>query len=139
MTSQNYTPIDHLINKKPTESIGLPKEAEPVLQPAEEKQIQEAVEHEPPDEVKPFVEPKAESIKLPPDLKRIGLQAVSQTQFPTYQNVKLPISDDKVMQGLHAPVSSSLRWLATLAVYMLRLAHLQLKVVSGKAIRIIKR
>jgi len=139
MSAINYTPINHLIEKYKSEYIGLPKEAEPMLQSSEETQMQEVMEHEPAEEVKPFIHPKAETIKLPPDLKMLGLQPVSNTQFQSYQNVKLPISDDKVIQGLKAPVSSSLRWLATLAVYILRLGHLQLKTVGGKVIRVIKR
>jgi len=139
MSAINYTPIDDLIEKYKSEYIGLPKESEPMLQSAEEYHLQEAVEHEPNEEVKPFVQPKAETIELPPDLKILGLQPVSNSQFQSYQNIKLPISDDKIIQGLHAPISSSLRWLATLAVYMLRLGHLQLRIVGGKVIRIVKR
>lgn len=139
MTAINYTPIDDLIDKYKSEFIGLPKEAEPILKSTEQTQIQEVIEHEPAEEVKPFVQPKAETIKLPPDLKMLGLQPVSSSQFQSYQNIKLPISDDKVIQGLHSPISSSLRWLATLAVYILRLGHLQLRVVGGRVIRVIKR
>jgi len=139
MSTINYTPIDDLINKYKSESVGLPKEVEPVLKSSEQTQLQEVVEHEPAEEVKPFVQLKAETIKLPPDLKMLGLQPVSNTQFQSYQNIKLPISDDKIIQGLHAPVSSSLRWLATLAIYILRLGHLQLRVVGGRVIRVIKR
>lgn len=139
MSATNYTPIDDLLKKHKSEFIGLPKEAEPISRAAEEPQMQEVVEHEPSEEVKPFIQPKAETIQLPPDLKMLGLQPVSNSQFPSYQNVKLPISDDKIIKGLHAPVSSSLRWLATLAVYILRLGHLQLRVVGGKVIRVVKR
>lgn len=139
MSTINFTPIDDLIKKYKSEFVGLPKEAEPIPRSAEEPQLQEIIEHEPSEEVKPFVQPKAETIKLPPDLKMLGLQPVTNTQFPSYQNIKLPISDDKVIKGLHAPVSSSLRWLATLAVYILRLGHLQLRVVGGRVIRVVKR
>jgi hypothetical protein len=139
MSTINYTPIDNLINTYQAESTGALKEAEPILKSSETTQLQEAIEHEPIKEVKSFVHPKAETIKLPPDLKMLGLQPVSNTQFQSYQNIKLPISDDKIIQGLHAPVSSSLRWLATLAVYILRLGHLRLKIVGGKVIRIFKR
>ena len=139
MSAVNYTPIDDLINKYRSELVGLPKEAEPISRSSEETQMQEVVEHEPSEEVRPFINPKAESIKLPPDLKLLGLQPVSNTQFQNYQNVKLPISDDKIIKGLNAPISSSLRWLATLAVYILRLGHLQLRVVGGRVIRVIKR
>ncbi len=134
--SQNFTPIDDLIKKhlEKKEASSHPKEAEPVTKKSEPLTLQEAVEHEPQEEVENFVHPRAETIELPPDLKKIGVQSTSINQFPTYQNVKLPISDDKVITGLHAPITSSLRWLATLAVYILKLAHLKLRIVHGKVV-----
>ena len=50
-----------------------------------------------------------------------------------------PLSDEKIVTGLHAPVTSSLRWLATLAEYLLKMMHVQLKVVSGRVIRVFRR
>lgn len=141
--AKNYTPFDPdsigVKKDQQVDFISKPKEAEPAAATPEKYEIKEVVEHEPSEEVKPFVQPKPETIKLPPDLKKIGLQPVTTTQFPTYQNVKLPISDDKVVSGLHAPITSALRWLATLAIYILRQAHLTLKVVGGRVIRVIKR
>jgi tRNA threonylcarbamoyladenosine modification (KEOPS) complex Pcc1 subunit len=129
MSAKNYTPLDN--------PVSLPKEAEPVLQ--KEIEYQEAVEHEPSPEVTPYVQKRAETIKLPPDLKKMGVQASSTSQTTSYQNVKIPISDDKVIIGMKAPINSSLRWLATLALYLLHQAHLSLKVVHGHAVRIFKK
>ncbi len=138
MSSQNFTPIDDLIKKMQPQSVGMPKEVEPIPGPSESLQLQEAVEHEPSDEVKPYVQPRAESIKLPSDLTMIGLQPVSSTQFSSYKNIKLPISDEKIIKGLHEPITSSYRWLAEFAVFILTQAHLALRVVHGKIIRVIK-
>lgn len=138
--SNNYTPLkrDFFREKKQTHFIGfINKEKEPPLREA--ITIEEKVELEPIKEVAPYVEVKKETIKLPPDLKRIGVQAISTPQFSQLQSVKLPISDDKIITGLHAPVTSSLRWLATLALYLLQMAHLQLKVVHGKIVRVFRR
>lgn len=130
MTTKNYTPIDDLLG------AGLPKEAEPI---AAEFEIKEPVEHSPEEEVRPFVSPRAETIELPPDLKKLGLQAVSHSQFPSYKNIKLPLSDEKIVVGQKAPITSSIRWLAAFALYILAQAHLGLKVVHGRVIRVLKR
>ncbi len=129
---KNYTPIDGLIAKH--RGVSKIKEGEPG---GADFNIQEVVEHEPNKDVKGFVEPRPETIKLPNDLKMMGLEEVNTTKFPTYQNIKLPIADEKIVAGLHAPITSSLRWLATFALYLLRLAHLKLKTVHGKVVRVI--
>ncbi len=142
MTS-NFTPIEDLIKKyqqdKQAGQISKPKESEPVLNKTEDVEIKEVAEHKIEEEVRPYIKQTHETIELPPDLKKVGLQPASTSiNFQAYQNVKLPISDDKIMPGLHAPITSSLRWLATLAIYILRKAHLAIRVVGGKAVRVIK-
>ncbi len=129
MTTKNFTPL-----KKP---VSLPKEVEPA--PQKEIEYQETVEQEPSPEVQPYVKKWAETIRLPPDLKKLGVQANSLSQTTGYQNVKIPLADDKVVSGLHAPITSSLRWLATLALYILKQAHLSLKVVKGHTVRVFKK
>lgn len=137
---KNFTSIDHLIKRYHAPISSGPKEGEPIpTRPPETYHLQEIVEHEPPEEVKEHVDVRQETVKLSEDLKKMGLQAVDQTQFPSYQNVKLPMSDEKVYNGLHAPVYTSLRWLSTFALYILQMSHLTLKRVHGKVIRIIKR
>jgi hypothetical protein len=136
--ASNFTDVSEMVknNKKnhPV-SVSYSKESEPG---ADFSQIKEVVEHEPAPEVEKFVTPRAETIELPPDLQKLGLQPATTTQFPTLQNVKLPLPDEKIVVGMHAPVTSSLRWLATFAVYLLARAHLSLKVVGGKVVRVIK-
>ncbi len=139
MTTKNFTPINHLLKKSAPQPTSLLKEAEPVSRQPEVLEIKEVVEHRVEKEVRPFVHTRSETIKLPPDLKKLGLQPSTTTSFPTYQNIKLPISDEKIIVGLHAPVSSSLRWLATLAVYLLKMAHLQLKIIHGHVVRVIRK
>lgn len=144
--SQNFSQIDDLVKKLKNPKVvpenvtsrGTAKEAEPIPTTKEKYEIKEAVEHQVEEEVKPFIQPRAESIDLPPDLKKLGLQPTTTTQFPSYQNIKLPISDDKIISGLQQPISSSIRWLATLALYLLKQAHLILKVVHGRVVRVIK-
>lgn len=141
MGTNSYTPIDDLMKKKNIVSGGssISKEfPSSSTKNKEYSEIQEMVEHEPDKEVEEFIKPRAETIELPPDLKKLGVQATTSSQFSTYQNIKLPISDDKIITGLHAPITSSLRWLATFAQYVLACAHIVLKKVHGKVVRVIK-
>lgn len=134
MSKKNYTSIDDLLEKN--KNISLPKEAEPIA--SEKFEIEEPVEDNVEDEVRPFVSSRAETIELPPDLKALGLEAVTHSKFPSYKNIKLPLSDEKIIVGQKAPITSSIRWLATFAIYILAQAHLGLKVVHGRVIRVLK-
>ncbi len=138
MTQKNYTPIDDLIKKYQQSSlVSQPnKETEPI--PKKEIEFKEVKEKEIEEEVKPHIIKREETIKLPPDIQKLGLKPIPTTDFPQYQNIKLPLSDDKIVVGLHAPISSSLRWLATLALYLLQKTHLSLKVIHGRVIRVLR-
>ncbi len=138
MAGKNFSPINDLIKKHQPISVSPHKEAEPIPK-AGEAAIQEVVEHRPEEEVRPFIKARAETIKLPPDLTKMGVQATVTTKFPSFEDVHLPLTDDKVLVGLQAPVTSSLRWLATLAWYILQKAHLTLKKVHGHVVRVIKK
>ena len=141
MADINFTKIDDVLKKNNLSvTSSLSKESEPGFGSNESvDEIQEVVEHEPDAETKSFISPQSDTIKLPPDLIKLGVKSSNNNNnFPTYQNVKLPISDDKVIIGLHSPISSSLRWLATFATYLLARAHLGLKVVKGHVVRVLK-
>jgi len=139
MIQKNYTPIDDLIKKwQQKAAVSLPsKEAEPI--PKKEIEFKEVKEKEVEEEVRPHIVKREETIKLPPDIEKLGLKPIPTTQFPQYQSIKLPITDEKIITGLSAPVSSSLRWLATLALYLLQQAHLSLKVIHGRVVRVLKK
>lgn len=137
MTTQNHTPLDK--NKHNVDALSKPKESEPVAK-TEAVVIQETVEHEKiEEEVKPHIQIRPETIKLPPDLRKIGLRAAKESKFNDYKNIVIPISDDKVIKGLHEPITSSLRWLATFALYLLKKAHLTLKIIHGRVVRVVSR
>ena len=139
MIQKNYTPIDDLIKKwQQKTAVSLPsKEAEPI--PKKEIEFKEVKEKEVEEEVRPHIVKREETIKLPPDIEKLGLKPIPTTQFPQYQSIKLPITDEKIITGLSAPISSSLRWLATLALYLLQQAHLSLKVIHGRVVRVLKK
>lgn len=142
MNTPNHTAIDNVVAKhkeQKNEVSSFAKESEPIFRKTEQTHMQEVVEHESKDtEVKEFITPKAETIQLPPDLKKLGLESVNKTQFPSYQNIKLPISDEEVIKDLREPPTSTKRWLGELAKYILSKAHLALKEIGGKVVRIIK-
>lgn len=80
---------------------------------------------------------KPEQIEVPPDLTQLG---VKQTGFSTpvsYQpTLKLPIADDEIVEGRHANIFSSLRWLSEWCTLVLKRFHLTLKVIRGKVTRV---
>jgi hypothetical protein len=148
MSNTNHTPIHHIIAKhqgvsddppaKTSFHIPHSKESEPRPQATPEPwTLHEVVEHE---EIGEELQDHVEMVKspeIPPDIEAAGVQTVADpVMFPAQKPLKLPISDDKIVSGLHAPVTSSWRWLATLMVLMLRQAHLSLKKVHGKIVRV---
>jgi len=52
--------------------------------------------------------------------------------------IKLPISDDRIMEDLKAPPTEAKRWFATILLYILERAHLTLKKVGAKTVRMFK-
>ncbi len=81
-----------------------------------------------------------QSIELPPDVKKLGVtQSGSSTPVATATTVTavvLPISDQQVVAGLHAQILSSLRWLAVWCLKKLQKAHIILKIIHGKIVRV---
>ncbi|OGK23925.1 hypothetical protein A2954_02350 [Candidatus Roizmanbacteria bacterium RIFCSPLOWO2_01_FULL_37_12] len=143
MSPKNYTPIDDLVKNHKRDltiktAISKPKEAEPFTMKKEKYEIKEVVEHKLEEEVEPYVQVRAETIELPEEFKKMGIHAATETEFPSFQNIKLPLSDEKIIAGLHQPITSSFRWFATLLEYVLKQAHLILKIINGKVVRVIK-
>ncbi|OGK19906.1 hypothetical protein A3C23_04360 [Candidatus Roizmanbacteria bacterium RIFCSPHIGHO2_02_FULL_37_13b] len=146
MTDKNYSSIVNLLPNDPVKTgSSLTKEGEPGFKTQEQIDVSnaeissyhEVVEHQPEKELKPFIKTRSETIDLPPDLKQIGVTSVASSKFPNYKQVKLPISDEKVYRGLHSPITSSLRWLAELCFFILKQAHLKIKNIHGKVVRVI--
>ena len=139
---KNYTPIEDLIKKRQHSQVSFQsagKEVEPAVfeRPFE---IKEVVEKSVEKEVEPYITPRQEEVKLDESLKKAGLQPVSGSiKFPDYRTLKFPISDEKVLEGLHAPINSSLRWLSEFIVYVLKKFHIRLKKVHGKVVRVLVR
>jgi len=142
MSAQNHTPIDDLVKKHNEMKYGTGSGAKEADLPGQSIEIQEVevpVEEQTEEKVEQYVTPKSNSIKLPPDLKKIGVQTDESEQFKEALNrIKLPISDEKIMQDLQAPPSEAKRWFATILLYILERAHLTLKRVGTHVVRIFK-
>lgn len=142
----NYTSIDDLVKSmtQPSAQGALSgKEVEPVIKKREavgiavdDAAVHEVVEHEVEPRLKPYIKPRKEIPTVSPDIAKLGVASTASTSFPSYKSVNLPLSDDRVFQGLHAPVTTSLRWLAELCLYLLKQAHLTLKNIHGKVVRV---
>ncbi len=141
MAVQNYSPIDNLIAKfKKNYYTPLPsKEMGPAARSEEHKDFRISVEHKELDEeVKPYIQVHEEVAEVPPVLQQMGVQATPTAHVQTQQEVKTLISDEEIVKGLHQPTTSSFRWLAELALYLLKRAHITLKTVHGKLTRVVK-
>lgn len=143
MPSQNYTPIDDLVKKHNEMKYAggsMAKELDIPIQTNEMHEFGEDAEQETVSEdVEEYITPKPESIHLPPDLKKLGMTSTEDSQFKAaLSRIKLPISDDKIMEDLQAPPSEAKRWYATILLYILERAHMTLKKVGTKVVRMFK-
>lgn len=122
-------------------SPGISREHETPRVAAIEAVSEISQEVELPEEVeKAGVEVIKDTIELPPDIKKLGVtpmgSSVSVPAAVALPQVVLPISDQTVIAGLHAQILSSLRWLAVWCVRRLKKAHIKLKEIHGKIIRV---
>lgn len=137
MSLPNYTPINNHIKKQPFSKISPSPEVEPAIR--RNVNFKENIECFPKKKAEAFIKKNKETITLSSELKKIGLQAYSTEQLSDYKDIALPISDDKILIGLRSSPIHSLRWLATLAMYTLKQAHLGLKIVHGHVVRVFKK
>ncbi|MCA9371825.1 hypothetical protein KC726_02910 [Candidatus Woesebacteria bacterium] len=152
MTTKNFTPINvedvilgkghaknlatHSFGGKETEPRSIKHEGAEITPDIEFVDTEPKIEDK---EVAEYVEIKKDTIELHPHLKKAGLQTVDASSLDTKHKIALPISDDKVVTGLHKPITSSYRWLAELCLFLLHQAHLTLKTIHGKVVRILQR
>ena len=145
---QNHTPIDHLIDehkkKADLTSVTITKEGEPIKINTEiksEKPIEdvESSEKKESGELDKYISNEEEDFSLDPELKKAGLQIVDTQSLDPRHHIKLPIPDEKIIEGLDKPVNSSWRWIAEIGKFILRNAHISLKKIHGRVVRVMKR
>jgi len=84
------------------------------------------------------VEKIKDTIELPPDVKKLGVTPGA-SQIPVAipaATVTLPLSDAKILAGSKAPLTSAFKWLSVWCFKRLKVAHLILKSIHGKIIRV---
>jgi hypothetical protein len=81
---------------------------------------------------------KKTTIELPPNLQSIGIQTVPpQTPTPiSDQGPKLPLTDDQIAAGLKQDFFSSWRWFSEWCMRKLKQAHITVKNVQGRFVRV---
>lgn len=140
----NFTSIDFLLNQSaPVSPIstGSVEKIEPVggriIESKPIAEIQEAAKNEQPQQnVQDYVKVHSQVPIIPADVAAAGVAvspAVLSAQEPI---IELPLPDEQIPAALKKPVSSGLRWIAEICVYMLRKAHLKLKTIHGKVTRV---
>lgn len=90
-----------------------------------------------PEVVKAGVKMSADSIVLPKLVQQMGVQAVG-PQAPAAAQaaaISLPLSDEQIAKGLHQSIMTSWRWLAEWCKRQLLQAHLTIKSMQGKTVR----
>lgn len=98
--------------------------------------IHEVVEHTPPHEVAEHIEVRPETVAIPEELKKAGVEPSGTATFTTIDPRHLPLSDSQIIQAEKASTSSSLRWLAAACIKALKKIHQTLKLIHGKVIRV---
>lgn len=155
MADQNHTSIQHLLEegKKPQSTHVMsspegepvpisPKPAETTTSPDEQAEVDVTVEKDPDiedAEVGEYLKTQDTDPEIHPELKKAGLQTIQSDSLDEKHKVELPIPDEEVLAGLHKPITTSWRWLAEIALFMLKQAHLGLKTVHGHVVRVMQR
>lgn len=129
---KNFSSLDHVIGT-------VSKEHEFSAEKKEDIIMTESVGKELPEEVSAFIQSNQEEPRIHPDLQKVGVKkTMSVPRYARQNTITLPLTDDMVERGLHAPITSSLRWLAEWSVFILKKAHIVLKKVHGHIKRIIQ-
>lgn len=79
---------------------------------------------------------KKEEIKVPPPIEKLGVKPTGVAAPPPPPAISLPLTDDQVVTGLTSPIISSLRWLAEFCLRQFKKAHISLKRIHGKIMRV---
>lgn len=76
-------------------------------------------------------------VQIPAPVSQMGVKQAGPTAPVSGQvAVTLPITDDQVLKGLHANIFDAFRWLAEWSIRRLKMAHLALKKIGGKIVRV---
>ncbi|MEI6533015.1 MAG: hypothetical protein WCO06_04195 [Candidatus Roizmanbacteria bacterium] len=125
-------------SKPTTSTVSISKEGAPIsIDTKNTIEVEVVAEHKQIDpEVEKMVEVVPDVIDNTTELEAVRAQINTSTSFINLQKIQIPMSDEKIMEGRHQPVTSALRWLVELYIYILRQGHIQLKEIKGKITRV---
>ncbi|HLD26462.1 MAG TPA: hypothetical protein VJB63_00675 [Patescibacteria group bacterium] len=136
---RNFSPIDQDLIDGDTTIGTVSKEHEFPTEKKDGIVMTELVEKESPEEISTFVQSRQEEPRISSRLQKVGVENVATSpRYAVQKKIILPLTDDMVERGLHAPITSSFRWLAEWSVFLLKRAHIMLKKVHGHMKRIIQ-
>ena len=76
------------------------------------------------------------TIEIPKTVMQLGVKTVGQpVPQPAVSAVVLPLSDEKIAEGLHQSITSSWRWLSQWCIRRLKELHIALNAKGGKVVR----
>ncbi len=138
MQKANFT----LLNLKDdfkTFSVGKENEPQEVLPNKDNKDSQVEIELEEKSELQPEKELMNHGVEVVPEKPEIdeeflkqGVETGEETSiFVQNRKIELPLSVEKLEEGLHKPITSGWRWLAELTKYILGKFHLTIKKIGG--------
>lgn len=144
--NQNFTSIDFLLNKSTPDSLpfstGSVEKTEPmggrIIESKPILEIQEEAKNEQPQQpnTQDYIQVNSSIPSIPADVAAAGVQVSPSAQDVLQPVLELPLPDEKIPLALKKPVSSGVRWIAEICLYMLRKAHLKLKTIHGKVMRV---
>ncbi len=135
-SSQNPTPAAQSTPVSMAGGAAPTKESEPTASSLSKSELKSAPEHTLSPEVIDYIKKQEAAIKVPEALKNMGVNSGIDEDL-IVDGPTLPISDTKIVQGLQQPINSSVRWLAELAIFILKQAHYTVKLINGHIKRII--
>lgn len=79
-----------------------------------------------------------EELELPPSVKQMGVTKIeTEVSLPPAATTVVPLADDQIVKSSGASVWASLTWLAQWCLRQLKKAHVKLKKVQGKIVRVV--
>lgn len=133
---QSHTPLPTTTAAQAARLGG--KESEPVGGGRAQVEIAPIREKPMSPEVAQYIQQQEDSIQLDDVLKHAGATKGHDEKIEHVQGPHLPLNDDQIAAGLKQPINSSMRWLATLMLYLLEQSHYTLKTVKGHVERVFK-
>lgn len=79
-----------------------------------------------------------EELELPPQVKQMGVtQIETEINLPQTVPMVVPLADEQIVKSTGASVWASLTWLAQWCLRQLKKAHVKLKKIHGKIVRVV--